>query len=390
MMEAKQRKKLLLLTLVHPDFLPPVYAIAQTLRDFNYDVHILTFDSLVPSDFNPGAHISVEPLGQHHKVGTLERFKLKGKFSGRVKQLVNDAPQAIIAFCPFSYLQAIKHHGEIPVCYVAMEIANYSFEGFKRSPFTQLGNYRAIKQLHKAAFLANPSVQRSAWMAGRANLQNMPFTILNTSYYEPKHESNSVETFRNLLPLDYHDKQIILYTGNVNYMLCVKELVQAFVLLDNANTRLVVTGMKDNDYCNEIRQIAASHRCPEHIKLLPYVTRNELIALQENSHVGACLFREESKTINAKMIAPNKLGEYLNKGLFVVGVRSEFMMQFEHAGVAYLAAGTQPVDITEELKRAVATTSNNSFKARISSFIQNEFCMQQQAKPLIHFLSTLK
>ena len=40
-----RNKKILLLTLVHPDFLPPVYSTGQVLRDLGFDIHILTFDS---------------------------------------------------------------------------------------------------------------------------------------------------------------------------------------------------------------------------------------------------------------------------------------------------------------------------------------------------------
>jgi hypothetical protein len=61
------KKTILLLTLVHPDFLPPVYAIAQVLRDYGYNIHILTFDSPVPANLDIGDNIAMELMGKHHE-----------------------------------------------------------------------------------------------------------------------------------------------------------------------------------------------------------------------------------------------------------------------------------------------------------------------------------
>ena len=65
-------KKILLLTLVHPDFLPPVYAVAQVLRDLGYRIHILTFDSYVPAELNLGSNIELEMKETHNDPESLQ------------------------------------------------------------------------------------------------------------------------------------------------------------------------------------------------------------------------------------------------------------------------------------------------------------------------------
>src|SRR6202012_1463755 len=92
-------KKILLLTLVHPDFLPPVYAIAQVLRDLGYHIHILTFNSIVPATLDIGPNIEIELIGKHSESGTIERIKLRNKFTSRAMQLVNENICSIISFC---------------------------------------------------------------------------------------------------------------------------------------------------------------------------------------------------------------------------------------------------------------------------------------------------
>src|ERR1700744_1106081 len=92
-------KKILLLTLVHPDFLPPVYAMTQTLRDLSYNIHILTFDSFVNAQLDIGDNIIIESVGKHHDINTFERLKLRKKFTIRAQQLAGDSSFAIISFC---------------------------------------------------------------------------------------------------------------------------------------------------------------------------------------------------------------------------------------------------------------------------------------------------
>src|SRR5436309_11470669 len=115
-------KKILLLTLVHPDFLPPVYAVGQVLRDIGFNIHILTFDSFVPAELDLGHNIQVESVGKHYGSTTLGRIKLRNLFTSRAGELAGDGTAAIISFCPFSFNCGLKIKGQVPLGYIVLEI----------------------------------------------------------------------------------------------------------------------------------------------------------------------------------------------------------------------------------------------------------------------------
>ncbi len=382
------KQKILLFTLVHPDFLPPVYASAQTLRDLGYDIHILTFDSYVPAESDLGPNIVVESVGKHHDIPFLQRWRLRRKYAIRASELVTSDTHAIISFCPFSFLTALKFKSAASVIYFALEIADFEWKYVMHSPLNNFNNLIALKSLTKADLVATPSVQRSAWLAGRVHMDVLPDTIFNTSYFSEKDFAKPTQSvFRKLVPAHFLAKKILLYTGAVNERLCVSELVQAFVNVGDQGCAMIVTGMKDNPYCNEIRKIVAASSVSENVQLLPYVSREEMLALQANSHIGACLVREYHDNIASKMIAPNKVGEYLNKGLFILGVKCVYMNMFENVGVAALADSPSVADISITLKDALKRIAANDTNEMIISFVKDYYCMQKQAEPIISFLA---
>ena len=112
-----------------------------------------------------------------------------------------------------------------------------------------------------------------------------------------------------------------------------------------------------------------------------------MLALQANANVGVCLSREEQENVKTKMIAPNKMGEYLYKKLFILGLKSEYLKPIEMKGLAALAETSTPVEISKALRRALAAVHDAGLKQRISTFVQEDYCMQQQLKPLIYFLN---
>jgi len=383
------KNKVLLLTLVHPDFLPPVYAVAQVLRDLSYSIHILTFDSYTPAPVDIGDNIIIESVGKHHDVSTSERLQLRRKFKKRAELLVGDQPLTIIAFCPFSFLCSLKIKKNIPVIYIALEVADFILSVFLRSPLSNFNNLLALKNIDKANLVATPSVQRSAWLAGRSHLNFMPLAVLNATYLKNKRE-DTFDVFKALVPEELRTKKIILYTGAVNSHLCILELVKAFYQSNNNGSTLIITGVKDNPYGNEIKEFIKNNTSSGTIMLLPYLTRMEMLSLQSHADIGVCLAKEYNDNLESKMMAPNKVGEYLAKGLYILGIRNEYMLQFEMKGVASLSLSPDPDDICRALNDALQVVNNKDYKPAIREFVQDFYCMQQQLKPVIKFISAIQ
>jgi glycosyltransferase involved in cell wall biosynthesis len=381
------KKKILLLTLVHPDFLPPVYATGQVLRDLGFFVHILTFDSFVPAELDLGENIIVETLGRHYDSNLAGRIRLRKTFTERAKEIVDEQPVAVISFCPFSFTSGLKIKDGVPLVYLVLEIADFILPIFLNSPLSNLRNLRALKNLHKADFVATPSIQRSAWLAGRCHLGFMPQTILNTAYLPKQPESNYYDTYKNLVPPDFLGKKVILYTGAVNDEHCILELVRAFDLVNDESSALIITGIKDNDYCARVKRLVERSPNEERIKLFPYVSRAEMLSLQANANIGVCLSKEDQGSVRTKMIAPNKVGEYLYRNLFILGLSSEYLRPLEMKGMAALSESPTPVEISKALRRALAAVTRPELKENIGEFVKDFYCMQQQMKPLIYYLN---
>ncbi len=379
--------KLLLLTLVHPDFLPPVYATAQSLRDLGYDIHILTFDSFVPSEYHLGNNISLELLGRHFSAGTFERISLRNKFTSRAKELTRNSTKAIIAFCPFSFQCGLKVKGNLPVIYSALEISDFKLNEFLRSPLSNYRNLQAIRHMKKADLITTPSIQRSAWLAGRCHLDVLPQTILNCAYFAEVDEQPYRDTYRKLVPPDFWDKKVVLYTGAVNDEHCILEAIQAFDIVNDTGSALVITGIKDTPYCEQVKKLAATAHSTARIKLLPYVTRLEMESLQANACIGLCLEKEVQTSIRSQLIAPNKTGEYLAKGLYVVGNSNEYMQLLRLNNVASLTPANDTNAIADTLTDALKTAEHGAQRETIKKFVSSFFCMQQQVRPIADFLS---
>ena len=379
-------KKILLFTLVHPDFLPPVYAVAQVLRDLGFDIHILTFDSIVPAQLDLGNNIELETLGRHYDESPLQRLKLRNKFINRAKQLTRQNINAIITFCPFSFLCGLKIKKNKPLIYITLEPSDFSLQLFLNSPLSNYRNLLALQNISKADIVATPSIQRSAWLAGRCHLNFMPYTILNTSYFNEE-EENTYETFKELVPPDFLDKKIILYTGAVNSDLCIMELVRAFDLVNDENSALIITGVKDDEYGSDIKKFIENCKSQKRIKLFPYLTRVQMLSLQSNAHIGACLVREFEDNVKSKMIAPNKVGEYMSKKLYILGIKAEYLMPFQMMGFASLADSPTPRDISKAIRKALITVNEKDNRSKIGIFVKDYFCMQQQLKPVIKYIN---
>ncbi len=383
-----RKRKILLLTLVHPDFLPPVYSVAQVLRDEGYPVHILTFDSYVPAHIDLGPGIEIESVGRHHDLSLGKRLAIRGQYKQRAAQLAAENPLAIISFCAFTFLCGLKIRNKIPLIYHALEVADFIMSLFLKSPLSHFNNLRAIKKLNEASLVVTPSVQRSAWLAGRAHIESMPVTVLNTAYLKDK-DGDSYGQYKQIIPATFLDKKVILYTGAVNTHLCTMELVQAFDLVNDQNSALIITGIKDNEYCAGIKQFVSQSRAAERIQLFPYLARTEMLALQANAAIGVCLAREYNDNLESKMMAPNKVGEYLARGLYLVGIKNEYLLPFKMKGIASLAETVSPAEIAVAIKDALAAVDNGNYKTAISNFVADYFCMQQQMKPVTAYLKGL-
>ena len=376
-----------MVTLVHPDLLPPVYASALTLRDNGYRISIVCVDSTVTSYIDLGDNIQLITCGKYMGQPFAQRNKVRNEIYQAVKKAYTPDTIAIISFCAFSYLLSLKFKQQLPALFIALEVENYSWTELKRSPITTYRNWRSIRKIKEASLVATPSIQRSAWLAGRANMDKMPVTIQNSAYIQPM--DKNTQLFRKVVPAHFADKTIMLYTGAVNSTLGVFDLVKGFDQLADPGCALIITRVGEDAYSNEIKKFVAASAWKDNILLLPNLPREQMLAIQCNANIGVTFVRETASDIKTQMLAPNKVGEYLASGLFLVGSNVVYMQQFKDAGIAALAESLSPVDIAGALKAAKSRMDKPGTAESIIDFTRNTFSMQQQLKPVINFLQQL-
>jgi len=384
---ATLKNKILLLSLVHPDLLPPIYASSQVLRDSGYEVSIVCSSSTAYGEVPLGGGITVVSCGKYMGSGFAGRNKVRAEIERQARAHLGADTKAIISYCAYSYLLALKYKSQYPVVYVALEITDFKWKDILHSPQSAIRHGLTIKNLSKAALLATPSVQRSAWLAGRAGISKMPVTIHNTSYYT--NEAPDTALFESLVPPDFRDKIIFLYTGAVNATQRVSEIVKGFEQLRGDNCRLIITRFGKSDYCNEIADFVAKHNLQGKVLLLPNIPREHLLALQAHAHIGFAFVNENEQKIKTQMIAPNKLGEYLANGLFIVGSRVTYMLQFEQAGVAELVKTHEPEAIAHAMQNAMHKINTGADRQFVKQFVMESFCMQVQFQPVVEYLNKL-
>jgi hypothetical protein len=377
---------ILFLTLVHPDFLPPVYASAQVLASKGYHIDIYTFESEAPEKFNAGSGIRINIIGKH--AGTFnQRAAARKKFDEQVAAYVTETrPKAIICFCEFSYLTALKHYPNIPVMYFALELVDFAIKNLFRSPFSTIRSWQATSQLHKAKYICTPSYERSGWLAGRYALQIIPDTVLNAPFIS--HDFHLTKQYTTtLLPGHFRNKVKILNTGGVNGTRSVKELVLGFEK-SSSDTCLVITNVGQSAYSNEIRSLVDRSARKNDILLLGTVSRKDLIELQQSCDIGICLMKLQDG-FDARMIAPNKVGEYFYSGLLVLGMNTPYFHQFIPYNITQLVDEPDPDQIAAALDRLSNLVAQSGYHSRIELCLREWYNMGRQMETAIKLIEKI-
>src|SRR5690242_6990339 len=137
---AKMNVRVLVLSLVHPDFLAPLYSVSRVLRDHGYLIDIFSFSS------NAGGSISLPPQITLHDCGAhagnvMQRLGARRHFRHSVSRFLRArSPVAIIASCPFSLLEAQRLARGVPLIYFAFELYDPALGSILRSPASRLRN----------------------------------------------------------------------------------------------------------------------------------------------------------------------------------------------------------------------------------------------------------
>ncbi|MEJ7810325.1 MAG: hypothetical protein WKG32_07910 [Gemmatimonadaceae bacterium] len=377
------------LTLVHPDFLPPVYALASVLADRGYPVDVVSFSSPAAGQAMSMNGVELHDCGAHAG-SALSRFRARQHFGRVAADIVRSArPAAILATCPFSFGVARKLVGAVPMVYLAYELYEAPARDVLRSPLTTFRNWRVLRRLDEASLVSTPSPERSGWLAGHAALSRLPVTILNAPSAALTRASRARVadvSLSRLVPDRIRQGVIVLNTGNVGPTQAILELVDSVAVWPE-RARLVITNMQDTAYARVVRARVASSPRRDDILLLPLIERQDMLAIQHSATVGVCLLRETTAP-ETRMPAPNKVGEYLHAGLLVVSNRMPYMDRLAEHGIAVLADALEPTAIGRAVQTAIERSVASDTRQAVRTAADTWYSMEWQARPVLDLLAS--
>ena len=375
----------LVLTLVHPDFLAPLHAAASVFAERGRSVDIVTFSSPAPPSPNGDANPRITVCGAHSG-SVMQRIAARRRFRLVAAERAQERPAVIIATCPFSFLEALRLATPgVPIVYWAFELYETSARSVIRSPATVWRNWRARREMARATLVCAPSPERAGWIAARAGLRQLPTTVLNAPHTRwSQTVADETQNGADLLPAHFAGKTLVLHTGGLSSTQVLLELVES-VPGWPADTCLAISNVGTSPYATRLRQAVEASPRRTDIALLPLLPRAQMLALQRRARVGICLLRE-GDTPETLMPAPNKVGEYLHAGLLIVGVRMPYLDQLEQHGVAVLANAIEPTAIAHAVSVASGLTRNDETRQRVLAVARDWYCMEVQIRPLVRVI----
>lgn len=291
-------------------------------------------------------------------------------------------PRAIVATCPFSYLEALRlARGRTPVIYFVEEIYEVNARAFFRSPLTGIRNWRAERRLGEASLVAAPSDERAAFIGASARLPRVPHTVLNCPYIGLDAGEIDEQAIEALLPRHFQDGVLVVNTGRVSETQGIIELVESVADWPR-EARLVITSVGDSAYAKLVREQVDRSPRRNDICLLPMLPRAAMLALQKRADVGICLLRRTSDP-TTHMPAPNKVGEYLQWGMVIVASRLPFLSELEKRDVGELTNEIDPGQIAHAVRRAVERARRRETRAHVRSVALGWLNMEVQAAPIL-------
>jgi len=377
----------LILSLVHPDFLAPLYSISQVLRDHGHFVDLFCFSSPAKGKVELRKGITIHDYGAHAG-NALQRYRQRRRLAlGARDWMAAHQATAVFASCPFSLLLGLRIAGRrVPVVYISFEVYEPRLTNVFRSPATTVRNWRARRAVSAATVVCAPSEQRARWLQQQAQLSRLPIVLLNAPYGQGASVTHQqrLALRTELVPATLRGKRLVLHTGKVSATQGVLELVESVQHWPD-DAALVVTRMASDDYCWAVRDSAAKSVRRTDIALLPMLSREDMLALQSISDIGVCLLREGTN-LTTDLPAPNKVGEYLHAGLFVVGTQSAFLAELERRGIALSVTSLNPEAVARGVSEALERVAKADWPSKVRDQVNRWYRMEVQLEPVVSAL----
>lgn len=184
------------------------------------------------------------------------------------------------------------------------------------------------------------------------------------------------------------DKVSLIYTGMISNDRGILEIIQAFKKFKNTNIELILLGAFNSDEFKE-KILEEIYRC-NNIKYIPPVPYKEMFDILTKCHIGLIYFKPTPNNIGALSGRNNKIYEYMQAGLAIIG--SDFPLWKEFIEGNQIGITVDPCNLSQ-LKEAMEFLINNPEKLKQmeenARALSKEFSWDKEKEKLVKLYNEL-
>lgn len=309
--------KIVVVLLTHIDNLPPARNLLLVLSKLGYEVALITmYSDALPNEIKENKKMCIydlQPQIEYNKIKCfINRFKRRYTVRKLLKEITNK-DDIVWTVTDYDAMECgkvlLKYRHVMQLMELIEDIPYFDEIPFLKAHLSLIGG--------KAKVVVVPEYNRAFLQQGYWNLKDVPIVLPNKpfiDFHERRLEITNLEAKSVLEKIK--DKKIILYQGVFGYERVLDQFIEAVEMLGDEYCVLLV-GRYDEEAKKLLKKYPKTYfipfmKAPEHLKVTSY------------AHIGILSYVITNNIrhylpFNAMYCAPNKIYEYANFGIPMIG-----------------------------------------------------------------------
>lgn len=309
--------KIVVVLLTHIDNLPPARNLLLVLSKLGYEVALITmYSDALPNEIKENKKMCIydlQPQIEYNKIKCfINRFKRRYTVRKLLKEITNK-DDIVWTVTDYDAMECgkvlLKYRHVMQLMELIEDIPYFDEIPFLKAHLSLIGG--------KAKVVVVPEYNRAFLQQGYWNLKDVPIVLPNKpfiDFHERRLEITNLEAKSVLEKIK--NKKIILYQGVFGYERVLDQFIEAVEMLGDEYCVLLV-GRYDEEAKKLLKKYPKTYfipfmKAPEHLKVTSY------------AHIGILSYVITNNIrhylpFNAMYCAPNKIYEYANFGIPMIG-----------------------------------------------------------------------
>lgn len=309
--------KIVVVLLTHIDNLPPARNLLLVLSKLGYEISLITmYSDALPNEIKENNKICIYDLQlqiEYNKIKCfINRFKRRYKLRKLLKEITNK-DDIVWTVTDYDAMECgkilLKYRHVMQLMELIEDIPYFDEIPFLKAHLSLIGG--------KAKVVVVPEYNRAFLQQGYWNLKDVPIVLPNKpfiDFHERRLEITNLEAKSVLEKIK--DKKIILYQGVFGYERVLDQFIEAVEMLGDEYCVLLV-----GRYDEEAKKLL--NKYPK-IYFIPFMKAPEHLKVTSYAHIGILSYVITNNIrhylpFNAMYCAPNKIYEYANFGIPMIG-----------------------------------------------------------------------